>query len=58
MLDFVSVVIGAVCVGVPFGFFVVEKLTAKLSEALGGIENLDDPKRLAEGQRRLGEYVA
>ena len=23
MLDFVSVVIGAVCVGVPFGFFVV-----------------------------------
>ena len=38
--------------------FYVEKLTAKLTEVLGGIADLEDPKRVAEGQKRLGEYVA
>jgi DNA-binding transcriptional ArsR family regulator len=38
----------------------VERLAynvVKLTEALGGLSDLEDPKRLAEGQRRLGDYV-
>ncbi len=38
--------------------FTVEKLVSKLTEALGGIADLEDPQKLAEGQRRLGEYVS
>jgi hypothetical protein len=38
--------------------FYVERLTSKLTEVLGGIADLEDPKRVAEGQKRLGEYVA
>jgi hypothetical protein len=38
----------------------VERLAynvVKLTEALGGLSDLEDSKRLAEGQRRLGDYV-
>jgi len=29
----------------------------KLAEALGGLSDLEDPKRLVEGQKKLGEYT-
>jgi DNA-binding transcriptional ArsR family regulator len=38
----------------------VERLAynvVKLTEALGGLSDLEDSKRLAEGQRKLGDYV-
>jgi hypothetical protein len=40
--------------------FTMERLVSnlnKLSEALGGFGGLVDPKRLAEGQKKLGEYT-
>ena len=37
--------------------FALDKLVVKLSEALGQLGDVEDPKWLAEGQKKLGDYV-
>jgi predicted transcriptional regulator len=36
----------------------LERLIARLNVVLGGVEDLENPEVVAEGQRRLGEYVS